>query len=123
MFIRFLVKAIVTIIVFVIVVGIIGYIYINSGYYNVAATDHHNALTLWAISTASDNSVRHHSDDIVVPEGALTDSLGGFVHYDHMCRDCHGGPGIGREEFAEGMYPLPPTLVGIDSVWAIKTRP
>jgi len=117
MFIRFLVKAIVTIVVFAIVVGVIGYIYISSGYYNVAASDHHNSLTLWAISTTSDNSVRHHADDIVVPEGALQDSLGGFGHYNEMCLDCHGGPGIDREEFAEGMYPLPPTLVGIDSVW------
>ncbi len=117
MFIRFLVKKLVTVIVFLVVVGIIGYLYISSGFYNVAASDHHNSLTLWAISTTTDNSVRHHSDDIVVPNDVMADSLAGFEHYNEMCLDCHGGPGIGREEYAEGMYPLPPTLVGIDSVW------
>ncbi len=117
MFIRFLVKKVVTIIVFVIVVGIIGYLYISSGLYNVAASDHHTSLTLWTISTTTDNSVRHHAADIVAPNDLMADSLEGFGHYNEMCLDCHGGPGIGREEFAEGMYPLPPTLVGVDSVW------
>jgi mono/diheme cytochrome c family protein len=118
MFNRFVLKAAITITVFIIVVLIVGYAYISSGYYNIAATDHHTALTIWAISTLMDNSVRHHAESVSMPPAELlADSVSGFGHYDEMCRDCHGGPGIERSESGEGLYPLAPTLVGIDSVW------
>jgi mono/diheme cytochrome c family protein len=34
----------------------------------------------------------------------------GAVHFDATCSKCHGAPGKPQEEFAEGLYPKPPSL-------------
>ncbi|MBD3298454.1 MAG: hypothetical protein GF341_07365 [candidate division Zixibacteria bacterium] len=46
------------------------------------------------------------------------DTLAGAAPFDAMSVDCHTAPGVGRAEFAQGLYPLPPKLFGIDTVWA-----
>ncbi|MGD8922079.1 MAG: cytochrome c [Candidatus Zixiibacteriota bacterium] len=86
-------------------------IFVYSGWYNIAATAHHNSLTRWGINTLTENSIEHRTDDIVVPD--LSDSLmiaRGFEHYNETCVDCHGAPGVKPEEFAEGLYPKAPPL-------------
>jgi cytochrome c len=104
------------IIVFVVVVAIAGYIYVGSGSYNIAATSPHRAFTLFMIDKMTDASIEKHSQGIQVPvQAGLEDTLKGFPHYNDMCIDCHGAPGIGRTEFGEGLYPKGPSLAAHES--------
>ncbi|MBD3219322.1 MAG: cytochrome c [candidate division Zixibacteria bacterium] len=86
-------------------------IFINSGMYNIAATSEHTGLTLKIINATKDNSIRKHAKGIDAPD--LSDSAmirEGFEHFDQMCVTCHGAIGISKDEFAKGLYPLPPAL-------------
>ena len=105
-------KIVITVVVFIAIAVLAGFIVIYGGLYNIAATDHHWAPTRWLISTLTDNAVEHRAASIEVP-GNLDDPdriTRGFEHFDEMCVDCHGAPGIDRDEFAEGLYPGAPRL-------------
>lgn len=104
-------KYLLRIAVAVVVLLLIFIIFIYSGIYNISAMVPHNRLTLKVINALKDNSIEHHSKDIIAP--ALTDSSmikTGFAHYKEMCVDCHGAPGISRDETGLGLYPKPPDL-------------
>lgn len=112
-------KVIITAVVVLALVFLIGLLVIYSGWYNVAATSEHNSATLWILETTTDRSIESHAGDIEVPP--LSDSAmvaRGFDHFDAMCVQCHGAPGIGRDEFAEGLYPLAPTLSAEVEEWS-----
>jgi hypothetical protein len=88
-----------------------GVIFIWSGTYNIAADVPHYTLTFWLLDEAHERSVTSHSRGIVPP--SLEDpklAEVGFPHFHEMCRLCHGAPGTPRQEFAEGLYPTPPSL-------------
>ena len=109
-------KAFVWGIVTVVVVIILGgAILVWSGIYNVAADVPHYRLTFWLLDEARECSVAFHSKGIVPPslKGQKLVAVG-FPHYHEMCRLCHGAPGLPRLEFAEGLYPSPPSLVSDD---------
>jgi mono/diheme cytochrome c family protein len=92
-----------------------GAIFVWSGMYNVAADVPHYQVTFWLLDEARERSVAFHSRGIVPPSLAgqkLVDV--GFPHYHEMCRLCHGAPGVPRLEFAQGLYPNPPSLVSDD---------
>jgi mono/diheme cytochrome c family protein len=81
------------------------------GIYNVAATEPHWGITSSLIAMLRDRSIEVHSEGIQVPnlnEAKLREI--GFPHYHEMCRLCHGAPAYQPEEFAEGLYPSPPSL-------------
>lgn len=82
-----------------------------SGLYNVSARVPHMAPTARLLEAARDRSIAHYSNKIELP--AQTDpaaAMVGAVHFDATCRKCHGAPGKPQEEFAEGLYPKPPSL-------------
>lgn len=86
-------------------------LFVYSGFYNMAATDHHTRLVRWGISTFRDRSVETRARHVAVPP--LNDpemQKVGMEHYHEMCESCHGGPGLGPGEFARGLYPAPPDL-------------
>jgi cytochrome c553 len=99
----------------IIVIIIIGLIYINSGSYDVSASNKDEGLSKWVLETTMENSVEHHAKDIQVPSD-LGDSAyiwNGFNHYVRMC-GCHGGPN--RNE--ESRYnPPAPKLVRAANHW------
>ena len=93
-------------------------IFIYSGIYNISAMVSHNRVTLKLISFLTDNSIKHYSENITVPN--LTDSFlieTGFAHYKEMCVDCHGAPGIQPDEIGRGLYPGPPELARSIKDW------
>jgi mono/diheme cytochrome c family protein len=82
-----------------------------SGLYNVSARVPHLAPTALLLEAARDRSIAHYSSKIelssqTAPKAAMV----GAVHFDATCRKCHGAPGRPQEEFAEGLYPKPPSL-------------
>lgn len=100
-----------TVIIVLVALGLGAVLYAWSGWYNIAATQPHWAGTSAFIQLLRDRSIATHSDHIKVPR--LDDEKLrkiGFPHYHEMCRLCHGAPGYKPEEFAEGLYPPPPSL-------------
>ncbi len=93
-------------------------IFIYSGIYNISAMIPHNRVTLKLVSFLTDNSIKHHAEDITAPN--LADSLlieTGFTHYQEMCVNCHGAPGIQPDETGRGLYPGPPELARSIKDW------
>jgi len=88
-----------------------GAVFIWSGIYNMAADVPHWKITYLLLEEARDNSIAHHSRDINAPSPKGQTALEtGFDHFHEMCRLCHGAPGFKRTEFAQGLYPAPPSL-------------
>lgn len=87
-------------------------IFINSGFYNVAASKPHTKFTQWIFSTAMEKSVKHHAEGIKSPP-LSDDSMvqSGFDHYNEMCVGCHGKPGLSVSELDNGFNPEPPDLI------------
>jgi mono/diheme cytochrome c family protein len=101
----------------ILIVGFLIFIY--SGLYNMGTAFHHNRLTLWAINTMVDNSIKHHAKDPNIKPPDLKDTSlvrSGFIHYNRMCIGCHGAPGI--EQRAKGFYPNPPKIVRAAEEWS-----
>lgn len=97
---------------------IAGIVVIFSGVVDVGATNPHNAVTEFVLSTTMDNSVRHHAQDIKAPP--LDDPrmvMDGFRHYREMCVGCHLAPGIDSSEIRKGLMPEPPKLQEAVEEW------
>jgi mono/diheme cytochrome c family protein len=97
---------------------IAGVVVMFSGVINVAATDPHNPVTRFILSTTMDNSVRAHAKGITAP--ALDDPqmvMEGFRHYREMCVGCHLAPGIDSTGISEGLMPRPPKLQEAVDEW------
>ena len=89
-----------------------------SGVINVAATNPHNPLTNYVLSTTMDNSVHFHAKGITAPP--LDDAqmiMDGFRHYREMCVGCHLAPGINATEIRKGLMPEPPKLQEAVEEW------
>ena len=90
-----------------------------SGVVNVAATNPHNPITAFVLSTAMDNSVRHHAKGIKAPP--LDDPrmvMDGFRNYREMCVGCHLAPGVATTEIRKGLMPEPPKLQDEVEEWS-----
>jgi len=94
------------------VIALLSFGLVLTGWYNIAATDHHTALTHWVLDLALERSVDHHAAGLQAP-ASWQDSTSlrtGASHYDQMCKGCHGAPGINQGYIAASMYPTPPEL-------------
>jgi mono/diheme cytochrome c family protein len=82
-----------------------------SGFYNVSARVPHLSLTALLLEAARDRSIARYSSKVAPPASEDPEAaMVGAVHFDATCRKCHGAPGKPQEEFAEGLYPKPPSL-------------
>jgi hypothetical protein len=94
-----------------------GFTYIYFGFYDIAASDPHYNLTLWLIDQTVTQSVRRHARGIIPPMSNPAMSLSGSYHFQQMCVQCHGGPGVERSEAGEGLYPKGPDLASAKQDW------
>lgn len=111
-------KAIMSVIAILVVLGIVAILFIYSGIYNVGATYPENTFTAWALSTTMDNSVKRHAKGIKVP--SLDDPKmlqTGLSHYRELCAMCHGAPGVKIGEVGRGLNPDPPELTEAAKDW------
>lgn len=95
-----------------------GFAVLYSGVYDVAATSQHSALLYWILDTGLRSSVRQRAGTISVP--ALSDPAlveYGFRCYRDHCVQCHGGPGVARDDLGKGLLPLPNNLVQTAREW------
>jgi mono/diheme cytochrome c family protein len=93
------------------VLAIGGAVFIESGYYNIGADDHHTKLVLGLIEQLRERSIDEHARLIEVPP--LEDPnrvASGAQRYAALCAGCHLAPGVTRSEIRAGLYPHPPNL-------------
>ncbi|SDY07524.1 cytochrome c [Nitrosomonas sp. Nm33] len=88
---------------------VLTFIALNSGAYNIAATDKHWAITEKLISWVRDSSIKARAKEMEVP--VLDDPVmveKGFKQYHAMCTECHLSPGKKPTALAIGLYPQAP---------------
>jgi mono/diheme cytochrome c family protein len=88
--------------------------FVQSGLYDVAASQPHNKFTEWLTHETMTHSVRRHATQIAAPARFTTGQVErGFCAYEIHCVACHGAAGVAREPWAAGMEPAPPYLLDI----------
>lgn len=96
-------------------------IVVITGSYNVAATDRHNPVVAWALTTTMENSVESRAGDLagapVFTPAMVEAGAGG---YKAMCAQCHGGVGESQAIWARTMQPMPPPLAEVAPQWSAK---
>ena len=109
----------VTVLIVLLIVVLAGLYALYSGAYNMSALKPHGALIEWMAGTLSDRSVRYHARGIAVPPlGSPQQIANGFRHYQEMCVECHGAPGVLPGEIGLGLYPKPPDLHDAIGDWS-----
>jgi mono/diheme cytochrome c family protein len=104
---------------FLIVIAAAGGAFIYSGIYNVAATHPHLAPTKAILSLTMDRSVARHAQGINAPDIKDTAMIHlGFGHFQEMCVQCHGAPGVQPAEMAKGLNPDAPQLADPAGEWS-----
>lgn len=91
------------------------------GGFNVAASEGHAPAVRWTFDTAMRNSVQARAAGIAEP-AVFTEAqiAAGAGEFKAMCEQCHGGPGVERENWAEGMQPHPPDLARAAEHWRAR---
>jgi cytochrome c553 len=88
-----------------------GALFIESGYYDIGADDHHTKPVLTLIEQLRDRSieVRARTIDVhyVMDPARIT---AGAQRYAALCAGCHLAPGVTRSDIRAGLYPHPPNL-------------
>ena len=95
-----------------------GWIVLEAGWYNVAATQQHFQPVYSLLEQGMKESVRFHSRDIAVPP--LNDDgrvLRGAHLYHQHCAQCHGGPGVAQAPIGMSTQPIPGPLVDAARRW------
>jgi len=86
-------------------------LFVELGYYNIGADDHHNKLTLAIIVQLRDRSIEARLGSIEPQLNATPEMVrSGAQHYAMLCAGCHLAPGVAKSEVRTGLYPHPPNL-------------
>jgi mono/diheme cytochrome c family protein len=109
-------------------VGVIGAtLFIESGYYNIGADDHHTKPVLALIEELRERSIGARADTIELRYVEDPEKIAaGARHYAELCVGCHLAPGVTKSEIRPGLYPHPPNLAQEDlhdgrrAFWIIK---
>jgi mono/diheme cytochrome c family protein len=122
-----MIKATLAVIV-VLLLGALGAaLFVESGFYNIGADDHHTKVVLALITQLRDRSIEVRLGSIK-PQLAATPAMikSGAEHYAVLCAGCHLAPGAAKSELRAGLYPHPPNLAQEDiqesrrAFWIIK---
>jgi mono/diheme cytochrome c family protein len=96
------------IILVVIVVGFF-FLFIYSGFYDIAASSPHSPVVKWIFTTIKVQSVHRYAHKVPLLQNQTeTDFKEGFGFYDQTCIICHAAPGIGESDISKGLNPDPP---------------
>src|SRR5260221_9273843 len=85
-----------------------GALFIESGYYNIGADDHHTKLVLALIEELRERSIGVRADTIDLHYVEDPEKIAaGAQHYATLCVGCHLAPGVTKSEIRPGLYPHP----------------
>jgi mono/diheme cytochrome c family protein len=108
--------------------GVIGAgLFIESGFYNIGADDHHTKVVLAIIEQLRERSIgaRTRTMDLGYVEDPVRIAAGA-EHYAALCVGCHLAPGVTKSDIRPGLYPHPPNLAQEDlrdgrrAFWIVK---
>lgn len=110
--------AVMTLLVAALVASTVGAVVLYLGVYNVAATEQHTIPVYRLLHIAMRQSVRAHARNIAPPPLDTPEMLArGLHHYQRHCAQCHGAPGMARDDIGKGMTPVPANLVQTGRDW------
>ena len=92
--------------------GLVGvYGFVQSGIFNVAATNKDGPIITWLLHTTMEKSVERRAQNIEVPDINKNEMiLAGLSDYVEMCAQCHGEPDKPSSILRQGLNPAPPDL-------------
>jgi mono/diheme cytochrome c family protein len=95
-----------------------GWVVLQAGWYNVAATQQHFQPLHTVLEKGMRESVRFHAKEVQVPplaDGARAVRGAGLYH--QHCQQCHGAPGLAQGPVGKSMQPVPGPLVDAARRW------
>jgi mono/diheme cytochrome c family protein len=98
--------------------GIGAAIMIGFGLYDVSATTPHMPWFGWLVHRTMIRSVKVRATEMAPRSFTQAQLTRGFQLYESHCAVCHGGPGISRARWVDGLTPTPPYLLGAARQWS-----
>jgi len=87
------------------------YSFVQSGIFDVAATNKDGSVITWLLHTTMEKSVERRAQNIEVPDINNNEMiLAGLSDYVEMCAQCHGEPDQPSGILTKGLNPAPPDL-------------
>ncbi|MCF6253686.1 MAG: cytochrome c [Thiomicrorhabdus sp.] len=91
--------------------GIIGFLFIWFGLFNISAKDKHWDITTELLEVVKERSIEVRAENIQVPDLSNSEMISnGAKNFDAMCSQCHLAPGMEPTELNLGLYPQPPVF-------------
>ncbi|GGB99587.1 c-type cytochrome [Pseudoduganella buxea] len=95
-----------------------GFAVLEGGWYDITATRQHWQAVHSLLEQGMRKSVRFHARKVVEPAvGGTPAMLRGAALYQKNCEQCHGGPGVAQQPFAQSMQPVPGPLADAARRW------
>ncbi len=95
-----------------------GFAVLEGGWYDITATRQHWQAVHSLLEQGMRESVRFHARKVVEPDvGGTPAMLRGAALYRKNCEQCHGGPGVAQQPFAQSMQPVPGPLADAARRW------
>jgi len=91
---------------------------ISLGLFDVSATTPHLRWFGWLVHRTMIRSVQVRASNNAPHRFSTGDVAKGFRLYDAHCAVCHGGPGISRAHWVDGLTPTPPYLLDAARQWS-----
>jgi mono/diheme cytochrome c family protein len=102
-------------------------VFVESGFYNIGADDHHTKITLAAIEQLRERSIAVRDREVPAQPALHLEMIkAGATRYATLCAGCHLAPGVIKSDIRPGLYPHPPNLAQEDvqnpqrAFWIIK---
>ena len=122
-----MIKPALTVIVVLLTAALGAALFVESGFYNIGADDHHTTAVLALITQLRNRSIETRLGSIK-PQLEATPAMiqSGAAHYAALCVGCHLAPGQPKSDVRTGLYPHPPNLAQEDiqesrrTFWIIK---
>lgn len=95
-----------------------GAIVILFGLYDVSATTPHVPWFGWLVHRTMIRSVKLRATEVVPRRFTQVQLTRGAHLYESHCAVCHGGPGISRARWVDGLTPTPPYLLDAARQWS-----
>lgn len=91
---------------------------IECGLFDATAITPHYPPIAWATHEAMIRSVQVRASRAPAPPPDPQAIRRGFRLYETRCEMCHGGPGVARQGWVDGMTPAPPYLLDAARRWS-----
>ena len=100
-------------------IGLGALLVVATGSFDVTAIHPHSNLTAWATHETMIRAEQRLSRAIPAPSAfTAAQRTEGFRQYDAECAMCHGGPGVPRQGWVDGMTPTPPYITDSARRWS-----